>query len=94
MTPEGAVKDELKRFLEMLGAYYYCPIPMGYGRKGIPDFIICHKGCFIGVEVKAPGKEKDVTPWQRKELEAIYHAGGAAYVISDVNVIKKILYAL
>ena len=94
MTPEGKVKEDIKIFLEDIGAWFYMPIPMGYGRKGIPDFIVCYKGQFIGIEAKAPGKEDDVTPWQEKELNAILDAGGYSYLISDVTVLKKLMYAI
>lgn len=94
MTPEGQVKADIKRYLEDMGAWFYAPVPMGYGRKGVPDFLICYKGCFIAVEAKAPGKEKDTTPWQVKELTAIHQAGGCAYVISDVDELKRVMYAL
>lgn len=94
MTPEGKVKADIKMFLEDMGAWFFCPVPMGYGRKGIPDFIVCHKGLFIGIEAKAPGKEGDLTPWQERELKAIYDAGGISYLISDINVLKKLMYVI
>lgn len=92
--PEAKVKAEIKTFLEDIGAWFFCPVPTGYGRAGIPDFIVCLKGQFIGIEAKALGKEGTLTPWQRGELEDIIEAGGYAYLISDVAVLKKLIYAL
>ena len=75
MTPEGKVKKQVKEFLDSLGedCWYYCPVPMGYGRKGIPDIIGGYKGKFFAIECKAQGKEPTV--WQRKEEQAIHQAG-------------------
>lgn len=94
MTPEKKVKEEIKLFLEDIGAWFFMTIPMGYGRKGIPDIIACYKGVFIAIEVKAPGKENTLTVWQDKELHAILDAGGYAFMVSDVTVFKKLVYAI
>jgi hypothetical protein len=83
MTPEGIVKAEVKAFLDSIGAWHYCPVPMGYGRKGIPDFIGCFRKQFFSIEVKAPGKLNTVAPWQLNEIEKIRAAGGMALVVDD-----------
>jgi Holliday junction resolvase len=92
--PEKKVKDEIKEWLEDMGAWVLPYVTTGYGRSGIPDFLVCYRGLFIAIEVKAPGKEDTLTAWQEKELNAIVEAGGRAYLISDVIVLKKIIYAL
>lgn len=59
-TPEGKVKDLVKKWLKENGYWYYVPVSAGYGRHGIPDFVCCADGLFVGIETKAPGKrEKD-----------------------------------
>jgi hypothetical protein len=91
MTPEGAVKKRVKEYLTSIGAYYYMPMSNGMGRVGVPDFVVCHEGKFLGVETKAPGKRKNTTPNQDRELAAIAAAGGLALVIDDVAQLKEIL---
>lgn len=88
-TPEGRVKDLVKKYLTESGAYYYMPMSNGMGRVGAPDFIVCHNGQFIGIETKAPGKRGNTTPNQERELSAIRAAGGVAVVVDDVTQIKE-----
>lgn len=90
-TPEGKVKAEIKAYLDSLGAdcWYFMPAMMGYGRKGIPDIIGCYKGKFFAIEVKAPGKIANTTPWQEKELCAILASNGIAIVVDSLELLKE-----
>jgi len=83
MTPEALVKKQIKAILKNNGAYYAMPIGMGMGNSGVPDFLVCHKGRFIGIEAKA--KENKPTALQLKHLQEIKDAGGEAYVINEDN---------
>lgn len=83
-TPEVKVKRKVKEVLKDLGAYYVMPVTGGYGNSGAPDFIVCLKGMFIGIECKA-GNNK-VTALQQHNLNSIKNAGGAGLVINDENV--------
>ena len=49
-TPEGKVKDKIKAILKRRNVYYAMPIGTGYGNSGVPDFLVCHDGHFIGIE--------------------------------------------
>ena len=82
MTPEGKVKETIKKYLDGLGAdcWHFSPMMMGYGRKGIPDIVGVYKGTPFAIEVKAPGKKHMLTPWQHRELMDIHAAGGVAIV--------------
>ena len=82
-TPETKVKRVVTKHLKAMGAYYFYPVPGGYGRSGVPDIIGCHKGKFFGIECKA-GKNK-TTPLQDKNLSDISSAGGIALVINEDN---------
>lgn len=77
MTPEGKVKKEVKEFLDFIGAWYYCPVPMGYGRRGIKDFIGCYKGQGFGIEAKPAGEK--TKPWQDRETEAMVKGGAVVF---------------
>ena len=93
MTPEGRVKKVVKERLTAAGAYFYMPMSNGFGRVGAPDFIVCHNGRYIGIEIKAPGKRNNTTPNQDRELQAIRDAGGIALVVDDAAQLDEVLNA-
>lgn len=80
-TPEGKVKDACVELLKQHRAYYFFPVMGGYGRSGIPDIIVCHKGRFLGIECKA-GYNKP-TALQEREMAEIHKAGGSAMVVRE-----------
>lgn len=82
-TPESKVKAKIKAILKRHAIYYIMPIGSGYGNSGVPDFICCVKGKFIGIEAKA-GKGR-TTLLQDKNLDLITKAGGEAMVINEDN---------
>mgnify|MGYP006291356847 CR=1 FL=1 len=84
MTPEAKVKKKIKDILNKLGAYYVMPHGAGYGNAGAPDFIVCYKGRFIGIEAKA-GDGKP-TALQLYNLTQIRKSGGVSFVINEDNI--------
>jgi Holliday junction resolvase len=60
------------------------PIGTGYGSSGVPDFLACSNGVFIGIEAKA-GKGK-TTALQEDNLKRIADSGGIPLVINEANV--------
>ncbi len=84
MTPEGKVKEVVKKFLKEKGIYYIMPATGGYGSSGAPDIVVCHKGKFYGLEVKS-GANKP-TALQMDNLNRIEKNGGYAFVINESNV--------
>jgi Holliday junction resolvase len=89
-TPEGKVKDKIKKILKAHGIYYAMPHGAGYGNAGVPDFLCCMKGKFLAIEAKANGGQ--TTALQDKNLEDIEAAGGLAWVISEDNIILLDIY--
>lgn len=83
MTPEGKVKKKVKALLKEHGAWSFAPVSGGMGVHGIPDYIACHRGVFLGIECKAPGKSGHVTALQKMQLAAIEKAGGLSMVVAD-----------
>jgi Holliday junction resolvase len=83
-TPEGKVKDEVKRILKALNIYYFMPATGGYGRSGVPDFVCCGKGRFVAIECKAGLNQPTVL--QLREIDSIKNAGGMAVVINEGSV--------
>lgn len=83
MTPESAVKKQIKQILEELNVWFFMPPANGYGRAGIPDFIGCLRGQFIAIEAKA-GKGK-TTALQDREIQRIKDAGGFVLIVNETN---------
>ena len=84
MTPESKVKAKVKKVLKELGAYYVMPATGGFGNSGAPDFVVCHKGRFFGIECKAG--RNTTTALQDHNLYQIQKAGGTAMVVNETNV--------
>ena len=93
-TPEGAVKDRIKKILKEFEVYNFSPIGGMYSKIGVPDIICCYKGKFIGIECKA-GNNKP-TALQERELKLIQEAGGYSLVINEKNIddVQKLLESL
>jgi Holliday junction resolvase len=83
-TPEGKVKDEVKRILKALNIYYFMPATGGYGRSGVPDFVCCVKGRFVAIECKAGLNQP--TALQLREIDSIKKAGGFALVTNEGSI--------
>lgn len=78
MTPEGKVKEEVKKLLKRFGVYYFMPVQTGMGKPGL-DFYCCFKGHFFAIETKAEGNK--LTPRQEATRDEIATAGGDVFVI-------------
>lgn len=94
MKPEERVKAAVKKYLTAIGAWWCMPIGSGWGRAGIPDFLVCYQGRFYGIETKAPGKRSNTTTMQDREIAGINQAQGTALVIDDVEQLKPIFGAI
>ncbi len=87
-TPEGKVKRWLygdKRKAGKVETYFpqawiYKPPGGMFGRTGAPDCLLCWRGIFIGIEVKAEGNEP--TALQLRNLKGIIAAGGVGAVLT------------
>lgn len=96
MTPEGKVKQQVKKILDEYAqthrCYYFFPPANGYGRQGIPDVIACIDGHFVGIECKA-GKGT-TTELQDRELTKINAAGGTTLIINESGITRLHAYLL
>lgn len=77
-TPEGKVKEQVKKLLRKHGVYWHCPVQNGMGSPSL-DFICCCNGRYLGIETKAPGKE--MTARQLCTSHDIRDAGGTVFMI-------------
>lgn len=87
-TPEAKEKEKVIRYLDEIGAWHFAPSMFGAGRNGIPDRVVCYRGKFIGIEIKA-GENKP-TPWQERCLREIVEAGGVAIWGTAEKIIREL----
>lgn len=85
MRLERDVKDAVKRKLnERKGVFWYMPVQSGFGVKGIPDFVVCYRGTFLGIETKFGGNR--LSKWQQIQRTKIEAADGRYVVINENNI--------
>jgi hypothetical protein len=94
MTPEGKVKEAVKKVMRKHGVWYFMPMQNGFGVVGIPDFICCIDGLFFTVETKAPGKRDNTTPNQQRVMREILEHGGYAIVVDDAKQVEDYIIFL
>lgn len=102
-TPEGKVKDFIRKFLAKQGlvpaskaaevtgpisGWYYMPVQGAFAVRGILDFVGCYRGRFFVIEAKA-GDNKP-TGHQEDQLKAIGYAGGANFVVSEPDHLEPV----
>ena len=84
MKNEGAVKEKVKQILKRIGAHWYMPVPQGFGKQGVSDFLVCYKGLFIAIETKFGGNK--LTKLQGQYGTEVFKAGGLFLVVDENNV--------
>ena len=94
MTPEGKVKEAVKKVMRKHGVWYFMPMQNGFGVVGISDFICCIDGLFFTVETKAPGKRDNTTPNQQRVMREILEHGGYAIVVDDAKQVEDYIIFL
>jgi hypothetical protein len=82
MTPEGKVKEKVKKLLRQHNAYFHMPVGGGMGKPSL-DFIGCHNGRFFAIETKA-GNGKP-TPRQEGTIREIQLSKGPAFVVNEFS---------
>lgn len=84
MKNEADVKRKITRTLKKYGVWYTMPHQAGFSQPGVPDFLCCVRGRFLGIEAKF-GKNT-TTAMQERQMAEIRVAGGYARVVSDKDV--------
>ena len=97
-TPEGEIKDIVKKSLKSRNIWYIMIVPSTYGRAtGISDFQLLYKGHFIVIETKKRSDKKGPTPNQQDYMDAVECNGGKAFVVrneSDMAIVESYLDSL
>lgn len=90
---EGQVKNEILKSLRKnfpSGVWYKIHGSL-YQERGLPDILGCYKSVFYGIEIKAPGKENNVTEYQAYQIKRIREAGGISGVTSSAKTVVEII---
>lgn len=88
VTPEGRVKNTVKRVLKRFEEEFDCelytnwPVPGGYGESML-DLVGCAFGKFFAIETKAPGKT--ITERQRQCAARMERAGAKVFIIDQTD---------
>lgn len=95
MAAEKNFENRIKAYLKEKGAWLIKYWGGGeFTKAGIPDLLVCYKGHFIAIEVKAPkGKPSEL---QLYHLRKIKDAGGYAFLLypKDFEDFKKFIGGL
>jgi len=95
-----SVRGYLNKLIEQGEPLWYAPYnPLGGGKPGTPDTLVCYYGLFVGIECKRPGRENEknggMSPLQAQQRREIVAAGGAHFlaygredVVKALNVIR------
>jgi len=89
-TPEGKVKEKVRRVLKTGGAYWHMPVQNGMGKPALDfhncipviitqDMVGARIGLYVGIETKAEGGEP--TARQLATMAEIVKAGGSVFLI-------------
>jgi hypothetical protein len=90
MKNESDIKKEIRQYLDSLGAdcWHVSYMSTGYGKRGVPDRLVCYRGRFLALEVKRDANAP-TTAWQKREIAAIVAAGGRAIVCWSVEHVRE-----
>ena len=91
-NPETVLVTKIKKELNKLPQTYFFKV-WGNGTQmvGISDLIGLHKGRFVALEVKCPGKEKTLTKIQSWFLNKVRACGGVAEMITSAEQAREVL---
>lgn len=92
MGKEKNIENKVKKYLKERGAYFVKVHGGFYGTLGTPDILVCYKGRFIGIEMKAPGEEP--TKIQKQRIRQIREAGGIAFKADCLEDVKLIVESI
>lgn len=84
LTKEANVKKEIKKILDKYKVFYFMPAASMYGKAGIPDFVCCVEGQFVGIEAKnSKVGWKGMSALQLHSRKQIHSSKGFYFVVYD-----------
>lgn len=88
--PEKKVENQIKRYLDKLGAYYLKVHGSAFQPAGTPDILACVNGRFVAIEVKRANGGV-VSELQKAKLKHIKNSGGVAIVARSLDDVSTVL---
>ena len=91
MATEKNFENQVKHYLDDIGAWYVKFFANAYTKRGVPDILACYDGLFFGIEVKAPTGTPSLL--QLDALRKIRDAGGYGILLypEDFDEFKKFI---
>lgn len=87
---ESQIQKKIIDYLESIGAYVVKIITCN--RSGVADILVCLKGVFLAIEVKAPGGR--VAPLQKHHQKLVNDSGGHSIIAYSVDDVREWLKSL
>ena len=76
---EKKFENKIRSMLTERGAWVLKTWSNGVQRSGVPDLIVCYKGYFLGLEIKATGgRASELQKWN---IDGIKRAGGVGMIV-------------
>lgn len=95
MALEGNLQKHIKGWLNLHPDIWHLKVfGSGVQTKGVPDFLLCKNGNFIGIELKRTDGEGKVSEVQKAQIARIRRAGGVAEVIDNFDKFVKLMEKL
>ena len=86
---EPELKRRVKAWLKGRGAWFYMPVPGGYGKHGVPDFLCMVDELAFAIETKTTGRKP--TLLQEREMKDMRGAGWLVYVVDSEEAMTKMV---
>src|ERR1044071_6193135 len=93
-STEAALVKAIREKMQARGGFVHKTHGDPRTRKGVPDLEGCYRGYYLGIEVKLPGKEGNLTELQAATLRNIKKAGGIARMVTTWAEVEAILIAI
>lgn len=82
---ESRLRTLIIKALRAYGGTWFVTHADGYTEVGIPDIVGCYHGTFFAFEVKLPGKQHTLKPWQARVIHRINQSGGRAMMVTSID---------
>lgn len=80
---ESLVQAKIIKHLQNRHAYVVKVITAS--KAGVADLLVCYKGLFIAIEVKAPGKLGTQSELQKANATMVRASGGASLLVDNLQ---------